>query len=236
FDPELVALLDAETLRAPPSEPAALAEAVGAHEPGERVVLADEARVSRIAHAFAEVIDAKSPAAAGHSHRVAALAGAAAERLGLAPDRDLLRAALLHDTGKLALSNRILDKPGPLTAREWQAVRAHPLHTEELLRRIAPLRRVAAVAAAHHERLDGSGYPHGLGGDELSLPARVLAVADVYEALTAARPYRAAATHADAVTVLRHEARAGRLDGDCVAALAEFASDPQHEHGAPSVG
>jgi len=228
FDPALVDLLDAEMLRELPTDAESLEPAVAAHEPSERVVIGDDERVDRVAQAFAEVIDAKSPATAGHSHRVAALVAVAAERLGQPADRDLVRAALLHDIGKLSLSSRILDKPGRLTEPEWIAVRAHPLHTEKLLTRVAPLRSVAAIAAAHHERLDGSGYPLGLSGDELGLPARLLAVADVYEALTAMRPYRAAMAPGAAVAHLRAEARAGRLDGDCVEALAAFAIDPPH--------
>ena len=235
FDPELVARIDPSVLGALPYEAGALAAAVGAHEPPERVLHADEARVSAVAHAFAEVIDAKSPSTGGHSHRVAALAGAAAERLGLPADRGFMRAALLHDIGKLGLSNRILDKPGPLDAREWAAVRKHPLRTEELLSRVPVLRSHAAVASAHHERLDGSGYPHGLRGGDLSLEARVLAVADVYEALTATRPYRAAIASGDALAMMRGEARAGRLDGDCIEALAAFVDDPHREQGAPTV-
>ena len=149
-----------------------------------------------------------------------ALVVAGAQQLGLPAGPEIVHAALLHDIGKLALSSRILDKPGPLNASEWAAVRAHPLHTEHLLGRVGPLRGVAAIAAAHHERLDGSGYPHGLAGDALSLPARLLAVADVFEAVTAARPYRAPVSPAAAVDLLRAEARAGRLDTDCVEAMA----------------
>ncbi len=236
FDPELVDRLDLETLTELPYEAPALAAAVSEHEPPEHIVHADEARVSAVAHAFAEVIDAKSPDTGGHSHRVAALAGAAAEQLGLPVDRGFLRAALLHDIGKLGVSNRILDKPGPLEPDEWAAIRTHPLRTHELLMRVPALREHAGIAAAHHERLDGSGYPHGLSGDDLPLEARVIAVADVYEALTATRPYRAAIARDDALALLRGEAAAGRLDGDCVEALAAFVDDPHREHGAPTVG
>jgi HD-GYP domain-containing protein (c-di-GMP phosphodiesterase class II) len=220
FDPELVDLLDAELLAGAPIDAEGLEHAAAAHEPDERALTADGASLHRIAHAFADVIDAKSPSTAGHSHRVAALVEAAAAQLGDPAPQALVQAALLHDIGKLALSSRILDKPGALTAREWEAVREHPVHTERLLSRIEPLRPVAAVAAAHHERLDGSGYPHALRGDELPRPARLLAVADVFEALTASRPYRAQLSTPQALAHLREEARAGRLDGDCVEALA----------------
>jgi HD-GYP domain-containing protein (c-di-GMP phosphodiesterase class II) len=220
FDPALVALLDADLLRSLPADAEELERAVAAHEPGERVVIADDERVGRVADAFAELIDAKSPTTAGHSHRVAALVVAGSERIGRPASRDIVRAALLHDIGKLSISSRILDKPGTLTEAEWAAMRAHPLHTERLLSRVAPLRPVAAIAAAHHERLDGSGYPHGLTGADLGLAARMLAVADVYEALTATRAYRAPLRPGAALAHLREEVRAGRLDGECVEALA----------------
>ena len=231
FEPALVDLLDAEMLHALPVTHDELEAAVTAHEPAELVLVGDDERVGRVADAFAGLIDAKSPSTAGHSHRVAALVVAAAEQLGQPAGRDVERAALLHDIGKLSLSSRLLDKPGRLTEPEWAAVRAHPLHTERLLSRVAPLRKVASIAAAHHERLDGSGYPHGLSGDDLELPARLLAVADVYEAITAARPYRAPLRPAAANAHLRDEARAGRLDEDCVEAL--VASQPVR-HGARS--
>ena len=162
FEPGLVDLLDTEMLHALPVTHDELEAAVTAHEPAELVLVGDDERVGRVADAFAGLIDAKSPSTAGHSHRVAALVVAAAEQLGQPAGRDVERAALLHDIGKLSLSSRLLDKPGRLTEPEWAAVRAHPLHTERLLSRVAPLRRVASIAAAHHERLDGSGYPHGL--------------------------------------------------------------------------
>ena len=105
---------------------------------------------------------------------------------------DLRRAAMLHDIGKLAISNRILDKPGGLTAAERAQVREHPLITARILERIPGFAHLAPLAAAHHERLDGSGYPYGLRAENLTQPMRVLAVADVFEAMTSARPYRPA--------------------------------------------
>jgi HD-GYP domain-containing protein (c-di-GMP phosphodiesterase class II) len=232
FDPELVALVREETL---PREDAPLAAAVHAHAPAPAVVPADEARVSHVAHAFAEVVDAKSPATGGHSHRVAALVSGAADELGMQADRGVVRAALLHDIGKLGISNRILDKPGPLTSREWAVVRAHPLQTEAVLRRAGPLRPIAAIAGAHHERLDGSGYPRGLGAEELPRAARLVTVADVYDSMVSSRPYRVAMSPEAALARMRDEARAGRLDADCVEALASFALRPGREHGAPTV-
>ena len=232
FDPDLVALLREERLE---RDDAALAAEVEGLAPASAAIEADEARISRVAHAFAEVVDAKAPSTGGHSHRVAALVSGAGETLGLESGRDAVRAALLHDIGKLGVSNRILDKPGPLTSKEWTAVRAHPLQTEAVLHRAAPLRPIAGIAGAHHERLDGSGYPRGLTAEELPLEARLVTVADVYDSMVSSRPYRVAMTPDGALDRMRHEARAGRLDADCVDALAAFALHPGREHGAPTV-
>ena len=232
FDPDLVALLREERL---PRDDASLAAEVEGLAPAGAAIEADEARISRVAHAFAEVVDAKAPSTGGHSHRVAALVSGAADTLGLESGRDVVRAALLHDIGKLGLSNRILDKPGPLTSKEWTAVRAHPLQTEAVLHRAAPLRPIAGIAGAHHERLDGSGYPRGLTAEELPLEARLVTVADVYDSMVSSRPYRVAMTPDGALDRMRHEARSGRLDADCVDALAAFALHPGREHGAPTV-
>ncbi len=161
-------------------------------EPPDLALVGDDARLDRIAEAFARVIDAKSPFTARHSERVAEIADGIAEVLGFdAGERRILRrAGLLHDTGKLAVSNRILDKPGKLTDEEFEAVRSHPLHTLRILERAPCFAELAELAANHHEKLDGSGYPRSLTAADLDLPMRVLAVADVYEALTADRPYR----------------------------------------------
>jgi HD-GYP domain-containing protein (c-di-GMP phosphodiesterase class II) len=132
--------------------------------------------------------------------------------------RELRRAALLHDLGKLSISNRILDKPGPLTDAERQRFRQHPLLAEQILGRVSTFGGVAVVAAAHHERLDGSGYPRGLAGDELTKPMRVLAVADVYEALISDRPYRPAYSPREALELM-HADVPRRLDADVFAAL-----------------
>jgi HD-GYP domain-containing protein (c-di-GMP phosphodiesterase class II) len=130
----------------------------------------------------------------------------------------LRRAALLHDVGKLGVSSRILDKPGPLGEQEWAVVRLHPRWTMEILSRVSAFEEVARVAAAHHERLDGSGYHRGLTADQLDQPSRILAVADEAEALCADRPYRRALGPDHVLTIMRR--RAGRaLDPDAVAAL-----------------
>jgi HD-GYP domain-containing protein (c-di-GMP phosphodiesterase class II) len=193
---------------------------VSAWEPPEQVLAVDESRLDRIAEAFARVIDAKSPYTARHSERVADLAVGTAVMLGFRAIglRDLRRAALLHDIGKLAVSNRILDKPAKLTEEEFAKVREHPLYSLRILERAPCFSSIAWIAAAHHERLDGSGYPFGLDAGKLTTPMRVLAVADVYEALTAERPYREALAHPSAMEILGREA----LDAEAVAALEAF--------------
>jgi HD-GYP domain-containing protein (c-di-GMP phosphodiesterase class II) len=137
---------------------------------------------------------------------------------------DIRRAALLHDVGKLAISNRILDKPGKLTDEEFGKIREHPRISGQVLARIPGFSHLVDLASAHHERLDGRGYPSGLRGDDLTLPMRVLAVADVYEALTSQRPYRAAMTSDDALSTIRTEVPR-RLDADVFGALEALLAD-----------
>ena len=138
--------------------------------------------------------------------------------------RDPRRAALLHDIGKLAVSNRILDKPARLTRGEYARIREHPLITERILARVPGCEHLAGMAGAHHERLDGGGYPHGLADGELTMPMRVLAIADVYEALTSDRPYRRALSSAEALAVMRSDVP-GRLDRESFATLERLLAD-----------
>jgi putative nucleotidyltransferase with HDIG domain len=152
----------------------------------------DDALLDRIADAFALIIDAKSPYTFDHSTRVAQYAVAIAERLDR-PDVDLVRlrrAALLHDLGKLTVPNSILDKPARLDPSERAVVEQHPAYTLSLLQRVPVFSTLADDAANHHEWLDGRGYSRGLGGDALTPTARILAVADVLDALTSDRPYK----------------------------------------------
>jgi HD-GYP domain-containing protein (c-di-GMP phosphodiesterase class II) len=219
FDPELVEAL--VSFRADAGFWASLAEPdVSAAEPPDRVLIADENQLDRIAEAFAEVIDAKSRWTHDHCDRVYAIAIGIAAHLGFDGTalRDLGRAARLHDIGNLSISNRILDKLGPLTEAEFAKVKEHPLLSERILERVPSLGALAPLASAHHERLDGSGYPRGLAAEDLTMPMRVLAVADVYEALTAERPYRPAYTSDRALELMRADVPR-RLDGDAFAAL-----------------
>jgi HD-GYP domain-containing protein (c-di-GMP phosphodiesterase class II) len=193
---------------------------VSAYEPADRVLTADDARLDRIAEAFTRVIDAKSPFTARHSERVAEIAVGIGRRLGFHPDtlRDLRRAGLLHDVGKLAVNNLILDKPGRLTDEEFAVVRRHPVHSREILELAPCFAPIAALAANHHERLDGRGYPRALGAPDLDLPMRVLAVADVFEALTATRPYRDALAVDVALEIMARDVPHS-LDASAFAAL-----------------
>ena len=199
----------------------AVIEALLADDPDGTPAMADGDRLDRIAEAFGDVIDAKSPYTARHSARVARFAVAIGAHLGLEPEalRTLRRAALLHDVGKLGLSNSILDKPGRLTAAEFAQVKMHPHYSERILSGTAAFADIVEPAASHHERLDGGGYHRGLGGGRLSTITRCLTVADVFEALTAERPYRGAMEIPDAMRVLRDGAGTA-FDPACVAALA----------------
>ncbi len=161
-------------------------------EPEDMVILVDEDRLDRVCRAFARVIDAKTPYTAEHSEGVSRIAVQLGTQMGVTADRlvTLRRAGLLHDIGKLGVSNLILDKPARLTDAEMNEMRKHPAHTEEILMRVDRFRSFALIAANHHERLDGTGYHRGVGADDLDQLSRILAVADIAEALSAARPYR----------------------------------------------
>jgi HD-GYP domain-containing protein (c-di-GMP phosphodiesterase class II) len=171
--------------------------------------------------AIADFTDVKSPFTIGHSRGVADLAGEAALRCGLGPSGSSLvrRAGLVHDLGRLGVSNAIWDKPGALSHSETERVRLHPYLTERMLACCPGLAPLAAIAVQHHERLDGSGYPRGLSGGAIGTEGRLLAAADFYQSRTEPRPHRPAVPAAEAAVLLRAEARAGRLDGDAVAAV-----------------
>ena len=152
----------------------------------------NEAMLDRIATAFSEVVDAKSPWTFRHSLNVANISVGMAEQLGLPADerRAFRRIALLHDIGKLGVSNLILDKPGKLTEDEFSAMKQHSRMSEEILSKVSAFSQHATIAGAHHERFDGQGYFRGIASSQLPITARILMVADVFEAMTANRPYR----------------------------------------------
>ena len=199
---------------------------IGSVEPEDRVILADADRLDVVAEAFARVIDAKSPWTYNHSNGVATLTVSMAETLGFAYGevRELRRAALLHDIGKLGVSNLILDKPDKLTNAEFEIVRRHPAHTEEILGRVGCFRHLAELSAAHHERLDGTGYHRRRGEANLTLAARLLSVADMADALLSSRPYRPPLKTGRVVEIMAREVGPG-LDPECFGALKRVLSD-----------
>jgi putative nucleotidyltransferase with HDIG domain len=170
---------------------------------------------------FADFVDLKSPWTLGHSRRVAALAEAAAKELGLpqADQRRLMTAGLLHDLGRVGVSNAIWDKPAKLDDADRQAIRDHAGFTERILQSSPAWSPLAALAASDHERLDGSGYPHRALSPNAGLPARILAAADMFAALTEDRPHRLAFQAEQAARLLREEAARGRLERAAVDAV-----------------
>ncbi|MGC4122905.1 MAG: HD domain-containing protein [Myxococcales bacterium] len=161
--------------------------------------------LSQLLWVFARAIDAKHPVTVGHSHRVTRLARAVARGLGKGAldDWDIVCAGLLHDVGMLGVPRAVVDRQVPLTAAEILQVRRHPLDGEAIVASIGELRALARPAASHHERYDGSGYPWGLGGDQIPLLGQVLAFADCYDGMRAERPHRPAISHDEAIAHLR---------------------------------
>ncbi|HEX5501468.1 MAG TPA: HD domain-containing phosphohydrolase [Thermomicrobiales bacterium] len=195
-------------------------DAVLAAEPGGRAGLSETA-LDTAAEVIADFTDLKLPFTFGHSRGVAALASAAARHHGL-HEREVAtvrRAGLLHDVGRVGVATGVWLKPGPLTEHERERVRLHAYYTERILARPRVLAGLGAVAALHHERLDGSGYHRGLPGILLPPAARLLAAADVYQAMTEDRPHRPAHPPEAIVAELRRQARAGLLDGEAVDAV-----------------
>lgn len=180
--------------------------------------------------AFVRAIDARDPYTARHSEKVALYAVRLASALGLEP-QDCSRihlAGMLHDIGKVALERSVLHKPGALTAEEWQQVRDHPARSAHILGAVERFAQYIPGARHHHERYDGRGYPDGLAGRAIPLDARILAVADAYDAMTSDRSYRAALSHREAIERLQQDAGT-QFDPDCVRAFA--ALDLEHATG-----
>jgi DNA-binding CsgD family transcriptional regulator/HD-like signal output (HDOD) protein len=189
-------------------------------EPGRQRRLT-EAEFDTACTAIADFTDLKSPYFLGHSPRVAALADATAKQCGLPEsDRALVRrAGLVHDIGKVGISAGLWGKAGALTDREWEQVRLHPYYAERVLARPPTLATIGALAALHHEYLDGSGYYRSLNATTISPAARILSTANRFCALCEDRPHRLACTPEKAADELRHEVKAGRLDGEIVHAV-----------------
>jgi two-component system, cell cycle response regulator len=176
---------------------------------------------------LASGLERRVPGAAGHARRVARLSGATAKRMGLRRREvaRVRRAALLHDIGKLETPAAVINKPGPLDAEEFTLIKRHTIAGERMVDRLGDP-ELAAIVRHHHERFDGKGYPDGLAGEEIPLGARIVAVADTFDALTSVRPYRPASRSADALDLL--SVLAGeQLDPDVVEAFADCHSGPR---------
>lgn len=201
---------------------------VVALEPESRAMAVDDDSMDRIAQAFSQVIDAKSPYTSGHSARVALYTDLLAVKFGFDESRRrwLKRGALLHDMGKLGVSNSVLDKAGALNDEEWKEVRMHPVYTRQILALIAPFQDLAVVAGAHHERLDGKGYPNNLVAADLSLETRMITLCDIFDAITADRPYRGPIPVPQALEMMGRMVGTA-LDPDCYALLVECTREIQ---------
>jgi HD-GYP domain-containing protein (c-di-GMP phosphodiesterase class II) len=228
FDPRLVeAFADCarELLDGLSEEPSW--DTVIAAEPGLAKPLAGDELDSAL-EAVADFGDLKSPWFTGHSRGVARLAAGAARTAGLSEEAvtELQRAGLVHDLGRSGVPNTIWDKPGPLSDAERERVRLHPYYAERMLARREPLARLGAIAACHHERMDGSGDHRSLPGAALSPAARILAAADAYHAMTESRPHREALETREAAAELRAEVRAGRIHADAAEDVLTAAGHP----------
>lgn len=161
-----------------------------------------------------------------HVDRVAAFSYAIGQEKGFNPARlrDLVLAAQMHDIGKIGLPQHILQKTGKLTDDEWKQIKRHPTHGMEIISRVKGIENLARVIRHHHERFDGSGYPDGLAGEQIPLEARIISVADTFDALTSERPYRTAMSLDEAKNELRNVAGT-QLDPDCVATLLSLLED-----------
>ena len=194
-------------------------------------------QLDRALTAFADFSDLKSPLRLGHSRGVAELAAQAGVTLRLPADNVVMlrRAALVHDIGMIGVPSTVWDEQGEWSISQRERARTHPYLTERMLARTPLLAEVGHCASLHHERLDGSGYPHGLRGGAIALPARVLGAADVYNALRQPRPHRPPLEASDAERTMREEVRAGRLDGDAVQAVLKAAGHrPRRRASLPS--
>jgi HD-GYP domain-containing protein (c-di-GMP phosphodiesterase class II) len=191
----------------------------------DRHIRLDPSSLDALLVALGDFVDLKCPFTLGHSRAVTQLAADAAALAGLEPETVTLtrRAASVHDIGRIGVSNQIWSKPARLSMAEFERMRLHPYLTERILSRVSGLKRVATVAANHHECLDGSGYPRGLSARQLALPDRLVACAVNYQSALEPRPYREALGPASAARRLRERVRAGELDSVAAEAVLQAA-------------
>lgn len=225
FDPTVVqAFVDSATDILGDDDADSVWDAVLAAEPEPWLTLADDA-IDRALAAMGAFSDLASPYLSGHASGVGELAAQAGTLIGLGDSSvtAIRRAGYIHDLGRTAVHPRVWEKPGPLTADEWEQVRLHPYHTERVFFRSPLLGPLAKLACAHHERLDGSGYHRGVGARSLPPAARLLAAADVFHAKTEPRAYREAHSPAEAADITVGRAKEGKLDPEMVSAVIEAA-------------
>ncbi len=225
FDPTLSAIVLAEAEKILDGlDTARTWEAVIGAEPALGVALSEQ-QFDVALLAVADFVDLKSPYTLGHARAVSDLAAKAGAQLGLTAEdvHTLRRAGLVHDLGRLGVSNAIWDKAGPLGDGEWERVRMHPYLTERMLHQSSSLAPLGSIAVQHRERLDGSGYPRGLAGGAIGGLARILGAVDAYESMREPRPYRRALSAREAAAELRAEVKAKRLDAHAAEAVLEAA-------------
>lgn len=189
-------------------------------------------RAEAVIMTLGRTVEERDPYTLGHCQRLATLSTALGMRLGLPRDQlvDLERGGYLHDIGKITIPDAVLHKPGGLTPDEWLLMRKHPEAGERICQDLRSLRSVLPIIRHHHERMDGSGYPDGLAGGDIPLPARILQIADVYDALTTRRPYKRALNSAEALAVIETEVQKGWWDGELfVEFRAMLADEPEIE-------
>lgn len=220
YDPAIATLLQTQPALCAVLDAPSPWETVLAQEPGPRPQIAPAA-LDEALRAIADFVDLRLPMMSGHSTAVAALCTRAGALLGLAEHEvaDLRRAAYVHDLGTASVSVSVWEKPGPLSADEWERVRLHPYYTERVLGRAPALAPLGRIAALHHEHLDGSGYYRQCLAPQLDRSARVLAAAEAYCGMCAPRAHRPALSPDQAAAELRQRVRAGRLDGAAVEAV-----------------
>jgi putative two-component system response regulator len=190
----------------------------------KRTLLESTDQAETILFSLAQAVEARDPAVGQHCQRLALISSTLGAALGLPADQlvTLQRGGFLHDVGKISIPDNILFKPGPLTAEEWVIMKEHTIRGERICYGMKALEPVLSIVRSHHERWDGSGYPDGLRGEDIPLLARVLQIADIFDALTTARPYKRAYTSEYAMQVLREEVKTGWRDPRLVEAFSDI--------------
>jgi cyclic di-GMP phosphodiesterase len=186
-------------------------------------------RAESVLFALARSIEGKDPYLEGHCERLSTYSAKLGHSIGLAPEQitALRRSGIVHDIGKVAVPDAILLKPGPLAGEEWKTMRQHPVVGERICAPLKSFRLVLPIIRHHHERLDGSGYPDGLRGEEIPIGARVIQIADVYDALTTARPYKGPLSPEKALEIMAEEVRKGWWDPKLFAAFEQLVAENQ---------